>query len=176
MSTVDFEKADEVRQLANVIIDKYHPHLVDAKSVIGYYFRDGVSDWAGKAKKCTAFERHVTGYLLFVFINQQAWTMLLPEQREALVDHELCHFSRAYSLRMNPKTLQEEKEWTDAKDPENWSIREHDVEEFSEIIRRHGLWETGIEHFAEAIREVDYQMTIGDVHPNVVNFRSRTAE
>ncbi|KRT95447.1 putative metallopeptidase [Bacillus glycinifermentans] len=37
------------------------------------------------------------------------------------------------------------------------SCREHDVKEFSEIIERHGLWDTGIETFAEAVRETDHQ-------------------
>ncbi|WP_420469261.1 putative metallopeptidase [Bacillus licheniformis] len=43
-------------------------------------------------------------------------------------------------------------------------MREHDVEEFSEIIERHGLWEKGIESFAAAVREADYQMNIDDVN------------
>ncbi|WP_164970356.1 putative metallopeptidase [Bacillus subtilis] len=50
-----------------------------------------------------------------------------------------------------------------ATDPDSWGIREHDVEEFSEIIERHGLWDTGIETFAEAVREADHQMSISDV-------------
>jgi hypothetical protein len=107
MSAVFFEEAPEVREMASKIIDKYHPHLKDAKEVIGYYFRDGNSDWAGKAKKCTAFERHVTGYMLFVFINKDAWRLFTPDQR-------------------------------------------------------HGLWETGIEKFAAAVREADYQMELED--------------
>lgn len=53
-------------------------------------------------------------------------------------------------------------EWLEAEDPDSWSIREHDVEEFSDVIRRHGLWDTGIERFAEAVREADYQMNFED--------------
>ncbi|MEY8820583.1 putative metallopeptidase [Bacillus subtilis] len=74
------------------MLKAHRPHLKNAKQQIGFYFREGNGKWAGKAKKCTAFERHMTDYMLFVFINKAAWKMMLEEQRAALVDHELCHF------------------------------------------------------------------------------------
>lgn len=163
MSGVDFEESDEVQDVANELIDKYHPHLRDAKDLIGYYVRYGSSDWAGKAKKCTAFERHVTGYMMFVFVNHEAWTAMKHDQRIALIDHELCHFSRSYHKEINPQTEAWEDVWDAADDPNSWSIREHDVEEFSDVIRRHGLWEQGIESFALAVRQASYQMTFEDV-------------
>jgi hypothetical protein len=163
MAGVYFEEANEVKEIAEELIDKYHPHLKDAKELIGYYFRDGASDWAGKAKKCTAFERFVTGKMLFVFINSDAWKAMKHDQRVALVDHELCHFSRKSIQNVDPMT----GKWIEIYDPadkaESWSIREHDVEEFSDIIKRHGLWDTGIEKFAAAVREADYQMSLEDV-------------
>lgn len=163
MAGVFFKEATEVKEIAEDIIDKYHPHLQDAKDVIGYYFREGSSAWAGKAKKCTAFERFVTGKMLFVFINSDAWNAMKHDQRVALVDHELCHFSRKSIQDVDPKT----GKWIEIYDPadkaESWSIREHDVEEFSDIIKRHGLWDTGIEKFAAAVREADYQMSLEDV-------------
>ena len=54
------------------------------------------------------------------------------------------------------------REWAKKDDPDNWYIQDHDVEEFSDVIRRHGLWDQGVEKFAEAVREVEYQMTIFD--------------
>ncbi|WP_017695851.1 putative metallopeptidase [Bacillus subtilis] len=108
MAFVGFEESQEVRQLAESLIDKHHPHLKDAKQQIGFYLREGNSKWAGKAKKCTAFERHMTAYMLFVFINKAAWKTMPEEQRAALVDHELCHFTR------------EEWEEPDPKDQSKW--------------------------------------------------------
>ncbi|MFP7694200.1 putative metallopeptidase [Bacillus subtilis] len=164
MVFVGFEESKELRQLAESIIDENHPHLKDAKQQIGFYLREGNSKWAGKAKKCTAFERHMTDYMLFVFINKAAWETMPEEQRAALVDHELCHFTREEWEEPDPK---DPSKWVTvygaATDPDSWGIREHDVEEFSEIIERHGLWDTGIETFAEAVRAADHQMTISDV-------------
>lgn len=160
-----FDKAYEVQVIAEQLIKMHHPHLLDAmdEELIGYFFRDGNADWAGKAKKCTAFERYVTGKLLFVFINSDSWGAMKPDQRKALVDHELCHFTRNSFKEYDT----EKKEWIityeDAHDPKNWGIRDHDVEEFSEVINRHGLWETGIEKFAAAVRDADYQMSIDEV-------------
>lgn len=165
MAFVGFEESQEVRQLAESLIDKHHPHLKDAKKHIGFYIREGNSKWAGKAKKCTAFERHMTDYMLFIFINKEAWKTMNQEQRAALVDHELCHFTRAEWEEPDPN---DSSKWITmygpAEDSDSWGLREHDVEEFSEIIERHGLWEKGIESFAAAVREADYQMNIDDVN------------
>jgi hypothetical protein len=160
-----FDRAHEVRSVAANIIFNHHPHLEDAynEDLIGFYFKGGNNDWAGKAKKCTAFERFSTSHILFVFIDERAWKVYSEPQRRALVDHELCHFTRQKTMEYNPETQKQEPKWCDADDPDNWGIRDHDVEEFSEIISRHGLWETGIERFASAVRSADYQMTIEDI-------------
>lgn len=161
---MSFKKAHEVADVAEEIIKKHHPHLVDAieKGLIGFYFKSGNNDWAGKAKKCTAFERFTTGCMLFVFIDNDAWKVFNEKQKEALVDHELCHFTRMKEEKFNPDTQKMEFVWADAEDPDNWKIREHDVEEFSDVIVRHGLWETGIERFALAVRNADHQISIED--------------
>ncbi|MBQ4816438.1 MULTISPECIES: putative metallopeptidase [Bacillus] len=165
MAFVGFEESHEVRQLAKSLIDEHHPHLKDAIGHIGFYIREGSSKWAGKAKKCTAFERHMTDYMLFVFVNKEAWKAMNKKQRAALVDHELCHFTRTKTEEPDPKDA---RNWITvygpADDPDSWGIREHDVEEFSEIIERHGLWDTGIESFAAVVREADHQMNIDDVN------------
>ncbi|MGG4366748.1 putative metallopeptidase [Bacillus subtilis] len=85
------------------LLNAHRPHLKNAKQQIGFYFREGNGKWAGKAKKCTAFERHMTDYMLFVFINKAAWKMMLEEQRAALVDHELCHFTQEEWEEPDPK-------------------------------------------------------------------------
>lgn len=81
MAFVGFEESHEVRQLAKSLIDEHHPHLKDAIGQIGFYIREGSSKWAGKAKKCTAFERHMTDYMLFVFVNKEAWKAMNKKQR-----------------------------------------------------------------------------------------------
>lgn len=158
-----YEKAPEVQRVAEAIIDESHPHLQDAKHKIGYYFKHGGMDKAGKCKKCTALERYLTGKMFFIFIDHESWALMGPEQREALIDHELCHIERKESHDYDPEKREFVKRWANADDPDSWSKREHDVEEFADIISRHGLWEKGIEKVAVAVREVSYQMTLSDI-------------
>ncbi|MGC7872594.1 putative metallopeptidase [Desulfosporosinus sp. SYSU MS00001] len=160
-----YEKSPRIRDIVERLIDEHHPHLRDAKELIEYYTRDdsGV-DWAGKCKKCSSFERFLTGMMFHVFIidaTLENWSM---DRLEALVDHELCHIQRKTGMEViNPETGKViRKEWAKKSDPDSWYIREHDVEEFSDVIHRHGLWDYGIEKFAEAVRKADYQMTIYD--------------
>lgn len=159
----NFKKAPEVEYIARELIAEFHPHLQDAIDKTDFYKRlGGGVDWAGKCKKCTSFERHLTGKMFFIFVNDDIWAAMSPMQREALVDHELCHIKRSRTEQLNPETGEVKLIWANKDNPDNWSVREHDVEEFSDVIHRHGLWETGIEKFAVAVRKASYQMTIED--------------
>lgn len=74
--------------------------------------------------------------MFWMELSGEYWDELSPEQKAALIDHELCHFGVEYS---------EEKE-----EPTMY-IRKHDIEEFEDIVRRHGIWEDGLESFAAAL-------------------------
>lgn len=99
-----------------------------------------------------------------IFIIEPAFKHWSMEKLKALVDHELCHIQRDTGMEVidpvSGRILR--REWANKDNPDNWHIREHDVEEFSDVIHRHGLWEHGIEKFAEAVRDADYQMSIYD--------------
>lgn len=160
-----YQISPRIRDIAERLIDDHHPHLKDAKELIEYFIRDTSSiDWSGKCKKCSGFERFLTEKMFHVFIIEPALECWPMEKLEALVDHELCHIHRETGLEvLDAKTGKFiRKEWAEKSNPDNWSIRDHDVEEFSDVIRRHGLWEQGIEKFAEVVRNADYQMTIYD--------------
>lgn len=161
-----FEKSPRIREIAEQLISDHHPHLKDAEEQVEYYTRAAVGgvDWAGKCKKCSSFERFLTGKMFHIFIIESAFYDWPEDKLKALVDHELCHIRRKTGMELiDPNTGKVvKKEWAQKDDPDNWYIREHDVEEFSEVIHRHGLWDLGIEKFAEAVREADYQMTIYD--------------
>lgn len=162
---MSYKKSPRIRAIAEMLIDDHHPHLRDAKELVEYYVRDdsGV-DWSGKCKKCTSFERFLTKMMFHIFIIEPAFERWPIEKLTALVDHELCHIQRDTGMEViDPATGKVvRKEWANKDDPEKWHIREHDVEEFSDVIHRHGLWERGIEKFAEAVRDADYQMSIYD--------------
>ena len=82
--------------------------------------------------------QYLTGLDLVVTINKVAWPALSARQRVALVDHELCHF---------------EKDVDDGGDPK-WLLVGHDVEEFTGVIQRHGLWSRDVENFVSEARQL----------------------
>lgn len=140
MSTT-YTPAPEVEEVARQLIDDYHPHLEDAPIV--YIFRDppaktrGRELW-GKARKISGLTAYLANQhasetaesFLVVEIALDVWKSLEPSQQHALVDHELSHCG-----------------W----DPlEGASITPHDVEEFSAVISRHGLWAANVEAFVRA--------------------------
>jgi len=161
-----YDISPRIREIAEELINDHHPHLKDAKELIEYYVRDdGGVDWAGKCKKCSSFERFLPGMTFHIFIIEPAFENWPQDKLKALIDHELCHVQRKTGMIItDPNTMQiVKREWADKKDPDNWYIRDHDVEEFSDVISRHGLWDQGIEKFAKAVREASYQMTLSDL-------------
>lgn len=136
---------DDVRKLAEELIAEHHPELADASIV--YLMR--YPSWKSKGKPvggtaalASPKDRALYGDKDLAFIitlNAEAWPHLpLPTQR-ALLDHELCHC-----------------EWdgdkADRDDPHPWKIVGHDVEDFTCIVQRHGLWVDDLHGFAGACR------------------------
>lgn len=60
------------------------------------------------------------------------WQEMTALQREAYMDHELCHcdFKMGYAR-----------------------MRDHDIEEFHCIVERYGLWKPDLAKFGEAIEQ-----------------------
>lgn len=144
-----FVLCDEARVIGEELIPDYHPHLKEAR--ILYIFsgkpmtRNGRVVLA-KAMKFNDLNRFFTslgaeppdeeetagGCDFAVIVNRKEWEEnLTPAQRRAVVDHELCHCIRNHKGK--------------------WSLRNHDIEEFSEVIERHGLYWEDVAAFAKSV-------------------------
>lgn len=135
-----FSEAPEVQAIANRLISRreYFGHLADAR--ISYLFRSGLwtskgSIMMGKAYVMNEQQRFNTGLDLQVIINREVWEHADETQREALVAHELCHFEA-----MDP----------DPQGNPRWRSANHDLEEFSYIVRHYGLWGESLRQFIQA--------------------------
>jgi hypothetical protein len=150
-------EAPEVKDIADRLIPKYHAHLRSWAEEIRYVFRNeaqvskGRTVW-GKAHKITG----LAAYMMFnspgdlnsfdevpqradAFVMEIAhdiWKQLTPKQQQALVDHELMHFT--IEMDDNAGLVR--------------GIRGHDVEEFREVVERHGAWKPDLAEFAEALQ------------------------
>jgi hypothetical protein len=144
-------KVRQPYQIMEELVGKYHPHLATAKIALAWRFdmkanADGLVT-LGQARKASDLDRELHQFDFVIILNSDMWNRAGFEERHmrALIDHELCHCE-----------VQKDKdgeEKTDASGRYIWRIRKHDVEEFREIVARHGLWKADLEAFAKTCVE-----------------------
>ena len=136
-----YEEALVVKDLMNVLINKYHNELSDA--YIHCLFRNDKWESKGQtiygtAEKVPEKWKHITGFDLLITINREVWDVATSEMREALVDHELTHFC----CDVNEKTGEVK-----------YSLQNHSVEDFVSIVRKHGAWTSALKNLLKAEEE-----------------------
>jgi len=165
----EYSEAAEARDLGALIIEQVgeHAHLGDAR--IGYIFRDdeirrhGKVTWAeailverilqadkrwGRFVKWAIlrvlpqFGEELPDFL--ILIDRNIWSGLDLEQKMALVDHEISHCSVARED--DGETPKMHKDGSPV-----WAILGHDVEEFTGVVERRGLWNEDLRAMARAI-------------------------
>lgn len=144
---VEFFEAPEAQRIVDALIPKHHAHLLDVPVLC--VMRDkaaksgGKVTW-GKARKVdglTAFlardpaDANYPREFFILEFARDVWATLSDVQKRALVDHELCHCSIE---------IDDEGEL-------HLGMRPHDIEEFAEIVDRHGLWRDDLKIFAKPI-------------------------
>lgn len=140
----EYQQSDEVEQIAKRLIAGHHDHLRHAQ--IAYLMkaidpdkklklpvkRVGKKSKAARAIHVPDLYHSLCGFDFVLAVDELFWRFLTIEQREALIDHELCHF---------------------AHDEDGWYIKDHDVEEFRDVLERHGFWRPELEQFVAAAPE-----------------------
>lgn len=128
--------------------EAHHPQLADAKIAIAWKFgwkcdSDGRVK-LGQMKKGSDLDREMHGHDFVILLNHDIWntSQFTEQQMEALIDHELCHGEVSRDQNGEPKK--------DDRGRTCYRIRRHDVEEFKEIVDRHGEWKSDIEAFVTA--------------------------
>lgn len=151
MAGATYWRARPVEEVAEKLIAEHHDHLSGVP--IRYLFREPTAKSKGrlvfgKARKVGGLNAHLVALAVdeelgddppdffVVEIAAQVWEALNEQQRVALVDHELCHFDVE-----EPEDVDEDRKLR---------IVGHDLEEFTEVVQRHGLWRDSVEAFAKA--------------------------
>lgn len=100
----------------------------------------------GKCRKCSDLDRELAEYDFVIILNREAWLEDFdPQQREALLYHELCH---AGVTRGKDGEIKR-----DEKGRIVFRLRKHDIEEFSAVVERYGLYKADLAHFAEKCKK-----------------------
>lgn len=145
---IDKSNHAEIYEMCDELIAKFHSHLLDAR--IALVWRSG---WKpnkdgrlvlGKCRKNSEIDFKLMDFDFVILLNKEAWEKLQDNQRRALLDHELCHAG-----------VEEDEDGLVIEDKDGrskWRIRKHDLEEFREIVERHGMYQEDISDFVEAAK------------------------
>ncbi len=136
MAVIWTEASPDLIHMAADLVKQHHPDLSEA--IIGFVFRSepsvsGDKLVLGQASKLPSKLTPYLDYHFIIWISLPTWHEFSPEKRQALVDHELCHCTM-----------------TDEGEPK---LRSHDVQEFTAIIERYGIWKSDLAPFAWAIQK-----------------------
>lgn len=153
---VEYWRADdEVDEIAKELIEKHHQDLLEEDVVFLMRSKAAKSDGRavlGTASKLSEKQRTLMGSdaLFVIEIAADEWKSLGKLQRIALVDHELCHC-----------TVEETEK--DGYVERKAKIRQHDLEEFYDIVRRYGAWKDDIKEIGEQLKLFEIESVGGNV-------------
>ena len=125
-------------KLAEEIRMKHHDHLHDAEILFLLTKKaspKGGRVSYGKTKLMNGLVKYLARADFIIIIMAPIWDQADLKKRRAMVDHELCHCSYDEDVEGN----------------RTWTIRHHDVEEFTKVIDRHGLWQEQLQDFGQAV-------------------------
>lgn len=139
-------KMTQPYKIMEALIREHHHHLENVNIAIAWRFgwranSDGQMIM-GRAKKCTDLDRELADYDFVILLNHEVWSKggLDEKQRRALIDHELCHCE--VTLDSNGELKHDEEGRLVCR------IRRHDIEEFQDVVARHGSYTKDLAEFA----------------------------
>lgn len=137
-STPEYWRDPQLEEVAERLIQKHHNHLLEAKisyRVTSRAMSRAGKTLAGKARKTCGILKHYAQADFMIVVCHTFWNEMIPAEREALVDHELCHCSVEHDEEGN----------------RSWVLRGHDIEEFTAVVDRRGLWKEDLKQFGQAV-------------------------
>lgn len=159
---IDRERSPAMYRLLARLVEQHHSELKDARIALAW-----CSSWRadvdgritlGQCKKASDLDRELMAWD-FIILLQQAFfadVSVTDEQRAALIDHELCHAT----VKLDPLThepIEDERGRT------VYRLRRHDLEEFGEIVERHGCYKRDLELFAQSMLRARQQPLLEDM-------------
>jgi len=141
-----YEVDDDLHVLADRIIKKDRNELECLK--IAYMFREEAAVTAGKVivGRCIRVDDRnwaLHSYDVLIEIARDVWAEAIEDYRNAVMDHELGHIGGA------------EGGAFDQDNKGRWKIyiKYHDIEEFTEVLERHGAYHQDLRKFLDAFAE-----------------------
>lgn len=150
VSYVLIEESDSnMYEMLRELVNDHHEEIREARIALAWNtsWKPDVDGRVtlGKCKKASDLDRELAPYDFVIILRREFWEhgATTDEQRRALLDHELCHAARKYDSGGEPVY--------DERGNPVFRIRKHDIEEFTEVIQRHGIYKRDLERFAAAL-------------------------
>jgi hypothetical protein len=145
------------------LVDAHHRDLREASIVLAWCtsWRPDVDGRVilGKCKKASDLDRELTTYDFVILLSRSFWRnqdLLIADastseedrnaartRQRALLDHELMHACVKFDDKGEPVY--------DERGRKVYRVRKHDLEEFVDVVKRHGIYKSDIEAFAKAL-------------------------
>lgn len=97
----------------------------------------------GQCKKASDLDRELAAFDFVILLSKEFWRVASERQRIALLDHELMHAAVKYDADGEPVV--------DERGRQVYRTRKHDLEEFVDVVARHGCYKRDLEQFAGAV-------------------------
>ncbi len=135
----DYWRDSALDHLAEEVRMKWHEHLHEAE--ISFLMTKkpmsrGGRAIAGKAKLSKGLLSFYSKADFVIIVSAEFWDKADVPKRRALLDHELKHCTYEEDEKSGEKI---------------WMLRGHDIEEFTDVVDRHGLWHDGLKTFGHAV-------------------------
>lgn len=166
LKPVNVELLDSGHRLYGVMRDliaQFHTHLVEARIALAWNL-----NWSedhdgrlvlGKCKKASDLEKefHAHDFVILLnrgVVNSSGWS---EAQTRALLDHELSHCGQVIDAKSGDQKQDDRGRLC-------WRVRKHDIEEFRDVVRRHGCYKSDLEEFAQVLvgQQSERELTLFD--------------
>lgn len=100
----------------------------------------------GRCHRASDLDRELAQFDFVILLRRSFWNdeRVSDLQRRALLDHELMHATVRLDAHGDP--AQDDRGRT------IYRTRKHDIEEFTDIVKRHGCYKSDLEAFAQALQ------------------------
>jgi hypothetical protein len=153
----DTETGAPLYERVYAIVDAHHEEISQANVRIALAW---AKSWKpdidgrltlGKCKKATDLDRELSPFDFVILLNREWWLhpRTTEAQREAVLDHECCHMAIARDAQTGEPVI-------DDRGRNVFRMRKHTIEEFTEIVDRHGIYKHDVEAFARAVYRAEH--------------------
>lgn len=145
-------KTPEAYKLLKDVRDVDHGDTKTARIALAWRLRtkadkDGRLE-LGRCIKVSDLYREYADYDFVITLNREVWDDIrfTQEKKKALLDHEMCHAAPVIDDESGDHQVDERGRYI-------FRTRKHSIEEFHEIVKRHGCYKSDLEEFAKIILE-----------------------